>query len=516
MAFNANTQARYVLFSRDTKLMNDLSLYHACKDLDLNNFSIPVINFIQGVPGCGKTEYIIRNHRSVSPAFPEGDLVLTTTKEGALDLIRRVQKRIGRTVTKRNYSTSHSYLINRRTKSDVVWIDEALMKHAGEIFMVALFSQCKVMHLLGDVAQIPFINRIATAHSNYSDPTILSTDITHLNVIYRCPRDVAAALSDLYPQGMRSTSDVTQSCEMEKISNLSAVPKLNAVYLTFKQEEKETLIKNGYPASTIHEYQGKQSDHIIIVRLSKYEKEQIYESLPHALVALSRHRVKLTYYTLITSDALSQLIQKTQRVVVPQKASPVSDAACDLQPVATTHAPCAPVVTPVFKNNVGEKPSPSNASLTTSKAESNNNNNNKGSVIKRKKFKSRAASRDTGKSNSLSPAEKKTKDLHPPATNAIVGGGTSWRVSGVGDVQKNFLNNKNDNYKTTFHKRNNNDFRHAQFNHVDDDTPLPCSRSNKYLKPAAFYYDNDRLTNVNVNPYPLRAAESRTYFALMQ
>lgn len=58
--------------------------------------------------------------------------------------------------------------------------------------------------------------------------------------------------------------------------------------------------KAGYDVSTIHEYQGKQAKHIIVVRTSTKTKEEIYLSPSHVLVAISRHTDSLTYYTPVT------------------------------------------------------------------------------------------------------------------------------------------------------------------------------------------------------------------------
>nr|UTQ79656.1 replicase protein [Myzus persicae nege-like virus 1] len=311
-----HTKADYLMVSRDTELMNDLILYERCKNVDLRNFSLPDLKFIQGVPGCGKTHYIIHNHK-ISDNKSDNDLVLTTTREGAADLLKRVQE-INADASKDNYSTSHSYIINRRTPARTVWIDEALMKHAGEIFLVAYFSRCTTMHLLGDTAQIPYINRIAHASTRFADPTTIIKDVTYLNHSYRCPGDVAAVLGSRYKQGMTSQSCLINTTSLRLIRNIKDVSHHKDVqYLVFKQEEKETMLRAGFLTSTIHEFQGKQADHVVIVRLSRYERENIYLSKPHALVALSRHRKSLTYYTLYDSDALSQLILECQKVTKP-------------------------------------------------------------------------------------------------------------------------------------------------------------------------------------------------------
>lgn len=104
----------------------------------------------------------------------------------------------------------------------------------------------------------------------------IKPDVT-LDVSHRCPVDVAAVLSPKYTKGMYSTSNVKLSMSVEKIGNISEVPKNQDVqYLTFKQSEKEELILAGYSKiNTVHEYQGKQCDTVYLVRLSPFVAETI-------------------------------------------------------------------------------------------------------------------------------------------------------------------------------------------------------------------------------------------------
>lgn len=93
-----------------------------------------------------------------------------------------------------------------------------------------------------------------------------------------------------------------------KINHLADVPKLERKYLVFKQSEKEELQRAGFKVSTVHEFQGKQADHISVVRLSNKPQEDIYLSDNHALVALTRHKISMIYYTVVMTDSLSKLI----------------------------------------------------------------------------------------------------------------------------------------------------------------------------------------------------------------
>lgn len=55
------------------------------------------------------------------------------------------------------------------------------------------------------------------------------------------------------------------------------------------------MLKNlGHVVSTVHEYQGRQADEIVLYRYSKLVNEPLYKSKPHILVALTRHTKRFT------------------------------------------------------------------------------------------------------------------------------------------------------------------------------------------------------------------------------
>ena len=81
------------------------------------------------------------------------------------------------------------------------------------------------------------------------------------------------------------------------IVNIKAtpVPKdlKNTFYLTFTQEEKDSMIQQGYGVSTgskvltIHEAQGLTNVMVVVVNM-KSAKLQLHDSVPHAVVAITR------------------------------------------------------------------------------------------------------------------------------------------------------------------------------------------------------------------------------------
>jgi hypothetical protein len=260
------------------------------------SFEPPTIEFIEGVPGCGKTHTIIVSHK------PNEDLVLVSTKEGRKDIIEKVRSILSIEPDKDNYRTLYSYIINSKRKYTTVWIDEAMMHHPGAVFFVAYMTECKYMNLLGDFRQIPYINRDPLIPLRFTKLQDIVSCTSYLSISRRCPVDVVEHFSKEYMSlGMvkpTTTNTVKYSVDFKIIKNLSMVPRGNVIYLTFKQSEKLEMQKARFSnVYTVHEFQGKQADTVYLVRLSVKPAETIYNSPEHVLVALTRHKIFFCYYT---------------------------------------------------------------------------------------------------------------------------------------------------------------------------------------------------------------------------
>jgi len=294
-------------------------LYDAVSQLDEDFDDEYMPQLIQGVPGCGKTQYIVKN-------FQDGDLLLTTTRTAASDLARRAGERIPEY---KHVFTIDSFLMHGKTQHDRVFVDEARMRHAGVIHAVALKAKARMVVCLGDALQIPYIERVPHIQPQHS---ILNFTVTAtLDVSHRCPQDVAALFSEEYRtkagHTFGTTSTVKRSLYLEHISGIATVPKGEYQYLTFTQSEKEELIREGYgdwvktrergksrptPAvNTVHEYQGSQAREVVLVRLDYSLGKTIYNSPSHVLVALTRHTQRLIYATVVPHDITSQHIQRS-------------------------------------------------------------------------------------------------------------------------------------------------------------------------------------------------------------
>lgn len=87
MKIKKKNKSDYFLLSEFCEIKLEKKLYESIKEIDIDQLKLPVIDFVNGVPGCGKTTYIVNNHNSVT------DLVLTSTRESKMDIVRRVEKK---------------------------------------------------------------------------------------------------------------------------------------------------------------------------------------------------------------------------------------------------------------------------------------------------------------------------------------------------------------------------------------------------------------------------------------
>lgn len=298
------TNKPYLLVSTCTQLMNEGVIYDRLKTIELRVDCGDIV-LVRGVLGCGKSTYIINR-------YEDEDLVLTTTRAAANDLRERITRK--HSIEIPNVRTIDSYIINHRKPYGRVYIDEAIMCHAGDVVAIAHFSKAKEVICLGDTAQIPYIYRTPGIETRYHLLANIVETREFLNTSYRCPVDVIYRISPAYPEDVFSTNKLSDTCKIVPINSLEDVPYKSDIankdvkYLVFKQSEKHMLITKGIMANTINEFQGSQSPIIKVVRLSKLPKENIYLEPTQALVAISRHTKALIYYTCVVNDALCDLI----------------------------------------------------------------------------------------------------------------------------------------------------------------------------------------------------------------
>nr|UDL14013.1 MAG: hypothetical protein [Xiangshan martelli-like virus 4] len=317
-AIKKTTGLDFVVVSSETSLVVAPKLYNAVRRYSVDEMQVDFkVTLVAGVPGCGKTSEILKEHNK------EKDLVLTTTRSAALDLQKRVsgglvdkKKRI--LSLSKKYRTIDSYIINGKETCEILWVDEGLMSHYGQILWAAVKSDCKEVRIFGDPAQIPYINRNRTYETLYSSYKTDDINFTFRTLSYRCPADVMMYLDVLqsYSFVPETTNSILHSCSYLRISSVREV-KLNSddVCITFTQNEKEEIVKalnvdnsreKDVRVYTINEFQGQQNTSIVLVRLN-FKNIEIFSDTAQILVALSRHTKQFKYLT-VTEDRLTSML----------------------------------------------------------------------------------------------------------------------------------------------------------------------------------------------------------------
>lgn len=306
-----DTTERYILVTRDTQIMLNGELTSKLKKINIDMCKLPKIKWIEGVPGCGKSWWIVSEHT------PGKDLILSQTRAGIRDIRDIVALHDPHNKTNlqlnKDYRTVASYIINHTSKGyNRVFIDECLMMHAGYIGFIAELSGAEEIVVVGDSQQIPYIERSSMKTrwyklSEFCDPS------ENLTTTRRCPVDICYALSSHY-ENLATTNTVLKSVQPTVRNGDFHQLEPDTLVLAFTQKEKIMLVETlkrykKLAIHTIHEAQGLTSKRVVLVRIDSAKKE-IYNSIPHAIVALSRHTESFRYLTTGTEDAVLLLIEK--------------------------------------------------------------------------------------------------------------------------------------------------------------------------------------------------------------
>ena len=148
--YTVDSPNKYLLVWKDTRLLQCAHL------LDVINQNVPKVNttyktrLVEGVPGCGKTTEIINR------AGPK-DLILTVARRTKEEIREKLKKKQSHTSVR----TVDSYLLNDRARYDKVFLDEGLMIHAGQVNLIANYTNCKELLIFGDRNQLNFTCRVA-------------------------------------------------------------------------------------------------------------------------------------------------------------------------------------------------------------------------------------------------------------------------------------------------------------------------------------------------------------------
>lgn len=295
------------------------------------------IKLVQGCPGCGKTTYIIEHH-----SFGD-DCICTQTKEARQDVVNRVVKKFNLDIKaaynckklKELYRTLDSLIVNPIDLTGVkLYADEAMMAHAADILVAVALTGCKEVICVGDLQQIPYINRVAGYNAKHFK---LKVGVhSRLDVTHRCPKDVVRLLNPHYERKLTGTNTRDDTMSTSTLDNIEMLPiKPGHQYLVFTQDEKNKLIeyfkKKSVKASvmSVHESQGSQFSNVIIVRTNIIKSTSTFSSLHHIIVAVSRHTTSMQYILVgIKTDMLSTMIKNNLRTnLKPNATSKLSGGA---------------------------------------------------------------------------------------------------------------------------------------------------------------------------------------------
>nr|AMO03225.1 putative polyprotein [Marsac virus] len=300
------TDSQFISFNKHSVLLQSYHHYQRTKSVNIDDIVLDCqFNPILGIPGGGKTEYILRNCKSPT----HSTLILTVSKAAKTD----IQSRALAVGLDHNVAicTFDSFMINyerchSKVNYNTIWFDEARLTHAGDWLWAAYLTKCKNMFIVGDVAQIPYCERTDYI-VRYSSPNIFTIPSHNLSVSHRCPQDILRWMrisrnnrnEPFYDFQISSVSKITHSVSCQSIPNINAVPRVNnAQYLVYTQSELRDMIKAGFShCRTVHQYQGNQNKHVILVRLEQKDAIPVYKSMSHMLVAFTRHTNRFDYYT---------------------------------------------------------------------------------------------------------------------------------------------------------------------------------------------------------------------------
>jgi len=251
-----------------------------------------------GVPGCGKTEGIINRHDR------KLDVITTSTREARADYLRRMEGKLG--IDTRRYRTVDSLLLHGSPRAETLYCDEGYMTHFGQLLLAGLISGTSRLEISGDTRQLPFISRCIGMQVRHHVP--IPDERIPENNTYRLPSSMMARLRVVYPH----ITTTNKPHHAPRVIPITATPVLTAEYdlvLTFTQAEKADVgtYNRHHKVLTVHESQGGAADNVALIR-TKYQSVPVYDNPAHIIVAVSRHRRRLDYYTIDPTDKCSRFL----------------------------------------------------------------------------------------------------------------------------------------------------------------------------------------------------------------
>nr|WCR39311.1 ORF-1a [Pineapple mealybug wilt-associated virus 3] len=310
-------------FDISFNLVRTLSILLMLKDLtneDLDN-ALETCSFVNAVPGAGKTYSIKQQMLNWKSTAKKGELllVLTACRNSAQSLKTFVSENALDKVL--SVMTIDSYLFQTRRGSPCkyakILIDECYMVHAGIIIVLLAYAKPESVTLFGDRRQVPFINRMKLLQDD-KGMLVPNGNYSEMLTTYRCPADICWWMSTVQFQkrgGKLYSGDVKLISKhpiLKSVTRKEFSKTDNTLFndvdriMTFTQNEKNELISdflNGRHGDrqramdligTVAESQGETYKRVKLVCF-KPTDDQVFSSLPHRLVSLTRHTVSLQY-----------------------------------------------------------------------------------------------------------------------------------------------------------------------------------------------------------------------------
>nr|UNH55557.1 RNA-dependent RNA polymerase [Ligustrum chlorotic spot virus] len=318
------------------------SVYDVTNRIDqLKTINSVNVTWVQAVAGAGKTTLLVES-------FKNCDLIVCPTVENRETLRKRVAKAyptISPDDIKNRIRTINGFLVDYSTKllpglvklETRLLVDEAIMYHAGSLFVFCSLYQIKEMFCVGDKRQIPFVSRIDYKLNLEKLSRFSNVNVKPMARTFRSPPDVTFLMQSIYgadlegatikclsknqtmqptlskrliPKNQRFNTDI---CRLAFETDNISFEKNNIRLLFFLKEDLLTFLTNGGErykqyCSTVHQFQGNDAEYIIVFRMT-YADKSIFNDERQCLVALTRHTVKLCYISVFEGvDLLTKWI----------------------------------------------------------------------------------------------------------------------------------------------------------------------------------------------------------------
>lgn len=264
------------------------------------------IEVINAVAGAGKTYQLLQK-------ATKNTVLLTQSRSSKEELASELSKKFtSQYAVRHRVRTLDSRMIHRSMPQmhiDQIFVDEAFLAHFGIVIAAIVFyGQHLPVMFVGDHYQIPFIARgtLVADYAKLRPDVFVPKDFTFLGTTFRVPLDATCALRTLYSRtDIDSRNNVVASVQL--VNYRDGVPNIpGALYVTFTHAEKhdldqliqargyKPLVVNNRRVSTVHQVQGLTAAVVVVVRHFSLN-DDIYNSIPHCIVAGSRHTHKLIY-----------------------------------------------------------------------------------------------------------------------------------------------------------------------------------------------------------------------------